>query len=78
MTLTLLSYDASGGARMNPNTSRVGVDILIGGARPYRTIRGRFDGSSEKGNPLNWMGLSYLFPGQEFKRTSFGVHGNEC
>jgi len=37
---------------MNPNTSRVGVDEIMGGVKPYRTIRGRFGSISENGNPL--------------------------
>jgi len=46
-------YVDSGGAKMKPNKSRVGVETVIGGVRPYRTIRGRLDGSSENGKPLN-------------------------
>jgi len=41
---------------MNSKTSRVGVDAVMGGVKPYRTIRGRFGGISEKGNPLKRVG----------------------
>ena len=32
--------DGSGGAKTKHRTSRVGVEMVMGGKKPYRTIRG--------------------------------------
>lgn len=38
------------------------METVIGGVRPYRTIRGRFDGSSGNGKPLNKVnGLNHVW-----------------
>jgi hypothetical protein len=33
--------DGSGGAKTKHRTSRVGVEMVMGGKKPYRTIRGK-------------------------------------
>jgi hypothetical protein len=33
--------DGSGGAKTKHRTSRVGVEMVMGGQKPYRTIRGK-------------------------------------
>ena len=36
--------DGSGGAKTKHRTSRVGVEVVMGGQKPYRTIRGKVCG----------------------------------
>ena len=35
------NLDGSGGAKTKHRTSRVGVEMVMGGQKPYRTIRGK-------------------------------------